>query len=96
MLNTKGVTDFTPTTLVGSDSRMEDQTYKHSTTFGDIHCSIYFLTSSQTITPASLSIFFIDPSTNYKYSDIGSGAVGYISSEDAFKFLWQGIADKTL
>jgi hypothetical protein len=71
---------------------MEDQIYKHSTTFGDIHCSTNFLTSSQTITPASLSIFFTDPRTDYKYSDTGSGAAGYISSEDAFKFLWQGIA----
>jgi hypothetical protein len=75
---------------------MEDQTYKHSTTFGDIHCSTYFLTSSQTITPASLNIFFTDPSADYKYSDIGLEAAGYISLEDAFKFLWEGIADKTL
>jgi hypothetical protein len=81
--------------LEGSDSRMEDQIYKHSTTFDDIHCSTYFRTSSRTITPASLSIFFTDPNADYKYSDTGSGAVGYISSEDAFKFLWQGIADKT-
>jgi hypothetical protein len=67
---------------------MKDQIYKHSTTFGDIHCSTYFLTSSQTITPASLSIFFTDPRDDYKYADTGLGAVGYISSEDAFKFLW--------
>jgi hypothetical protein len=64
---------------------MEDQIYKHSTTFGDIHYSTYFLTSSQTITPTSLSIFFLDPSADYKYFDIGSGAAGYISLADASK-----------
>jgi hypothetical protein len=38
------------------------------------------------ITPASLSIFFSDPSADYKYSDTGLGAAGYISLEDVFKF----------
>jgi hypothetical protein len=64
---------------------MEDQIYKHSTTFDDIHYSTYFLTHSQIITPTSLSIFFSNPSADYKYSDIGSGAAGYISSADASK-----------
>jgi len=53
------------TMLGGSDSRMEDQIYKHSIIFGEINCSTYFLISSRTITPASLSIFFTDPSTDY-------------------------------
>jgi hypothetical protein len=87
---------FTPTTLEGSDSRMEYQIYKHSTTFDDINCPTYFLTSSRTIAPASLSIFFLDPSVDYRYSDTGSGATGYIFSDDAFKFLRKGITDKTL
>jgi hypothetical protein len=78
---------FTPTTLGGSDSRMDYQIYKHSTTFEDINCPTYFLTSSRTIAPASLGIFFLDPSVDCKYSDTGSEAAGYISSDDAFKFL---------
>jgi hypothetical protein len=63
-----GLLSFTLTTLKVSNSRMEDQAFKNSTT------------------PTSLSIFFSDPSANYKYSDIGSGAARYISSEDIFKF----------
>ena len=63
---------------------MGNQIYKHSTTLGDVHCSTYFLTSSRAITPASLSIFFTDPSADYKYSDTDSGATEYISSEDVF------------
>jgi hypothetical protein len=49
-------------------------------------------------TPASLSIFFLDPSSNYKYSNIGSGAVGYISSKDVFfqNFFDKELQDKTL
>jgi hypothetical protein len=64
-----GFFGFTPTMPGGSDSRMDDQSFKHSTT------------------PASLSIFFSNPSTDYKYSDIGSGVAGYISSADAFKII---------
>jgi hypothetical protein len=37
-------------------------------------------------TPASLSIFFLDPSIDYKYSDEGSRVAGYIFLEDVFKF----------
>jgi hypothetical protein len=47
-------------------------------------------------TPASLSIFFLDPSADYKYSGTGSGAAGYMSSENIFKLLCQGIAEKNL
>jgi ABC-type microcin C transport system permease subunit YejB len=35
---------------------------------------------------ASLSILFSNSSVDYKYSDTGLGAAGYISSEDVFKF----------
>jgi hypothetical protein len=63
-----GLLGFTPTTLGGSNSRMQDQAFKNSTT------------------PASLSIFFSNPSADYKYSDTGSRAAGLISSEDVFKF----------
>jgi hypothetical protein len=66
-----GLLGFTPTTLGGSNSRMEDQAFKNSTT------------------PASLSIFFSDPSADYKYSDIGSGDVRYISSRNVFYFSWE-------
>jgi hypothetical protein len=61
-----GLLGFTPTMLGGSNSRMEDQAFKNSTT------------------PASLSIFFLDPSADYKYSGTGSGAAGYMSSENIF------------
>jgi hypothetical protein len=48
-------------------------------------------------TPTFLSIFFSDPSSDYKYSDIGSGATGYISSEDVFlNFFDKELQDKTL
>jgi hypothetical protein len=75
---------------------MEYQIYKHSTTFDDINCPTYFLTSSSTIAPASLSIFFLDPSADYKYLDTVLEATRYISLDDAFKFVRKGIADKTL
>jgi hypothetical protein len=35
---------------------------------------------------ASLSILFSNPGADYKYLDTDSGAAGYISSEDVFKF----------
>jgi hypothetical protein len=44
----------------------------------------------------SLSIFFLNPNADYKYSDTGSGAAGYISSGDVFKTLCQEITEKTL
>jgi hypothetical protein len=46
-------------------------------------------------TPASLSIFFSDPSADYKYSDAGSGAGGYISLEDVFKFFIKELQKRT-
>jgi hypothetical protein len=61
----------------GSDLKMKDQAFKHSTT------------------PASLSIFFSDLSADYKYSDTGLGAAGYMSSGDVFYFSWE-IIEKTL
>jgi hypothetical protein len=64
-----GFFGFTPTMPGGSDLRMDDQAFKHSTTH------------------SSLSIFFSKPNIDYKYSDTGSRAVGYISSADAFKIL---------
>jgi hypothetical protein len=45
---------------------------------------------------ASLSIFFSNPSADYKYSDTGSGAAGYISSGDVFKTVCEEITEKTL
>jgi hypothetical protein len=72
-----GLLGFTPTMLGGSNSRMEDQAFKNSTT------------------PASLSIFFSDPSANYLYSDICSGAAGYISSDDVFKFFAKELHKRT-
>jgi hypothetical protein len=49
-------------------------------------------------TPASLGIFSLDPSSDYKYSDIGLEAAGYISSEDFFfqNFFDKKLQDKTL
>jgi hypothetical protein len=50
----------------------------------------------QSTTPASLSIFFLDLSADYKYSDTGSGAAGYMSSGDVFYFFLRNYREDPL
>ena len=85
-----GSLGFILTMLGGLDSRMKDQIYKHLTTSGQwsLPLRVYSLALLRT----SIRSYNRLPSSRI----VGSRAAGYIFSEDAFKFLWKGIADKTL
>jgi hypothetical protein len=68
--------------LGGSNLRMDDK-FTSTQPLGDKQ-SLIIISGGYSAT--SMSIFFSDPSADYKYSDIGSGAAGYISSGNVFYF----------